>query len=788
MRLNKKRLAALAMSAVMAASAMPANVLADEILSEEAATEAQVELAAAPEEVKITDITFTDGKAKVTYSNGKVEELTATKEKLTDATCTEGPKYAWTVTIDGKKYSGDAFVEGEALGHDYKKVETITVYPTCITTGTKVISEVCSRCEDVKEGSEYTETLSLVDHNWGETKVEYIDLDNVKPTTDGTAPTELVEPSKDGKYTVVTYRECKTTGCTEKDIISTEEKTIAATDVKVDYKLVRLAKDSNIVTDLNDMDPADVPEDADIELKDCTKEGVYYVDNFDVNDKLLFSEKVTVKAHHYQEVTAFAPKTDADAKMLAPVYDEKGNQTGYTNQSCKTTATYVKTVTCSATNCPLKDHVISKEEITVEPSSDAHVVNDAAKTAVEAAKADAKANKDCLTKAGYDALKAAADKANSGLKVVTTAACETEGTVTITYLCQECGKEIEGAAVTLKVEKLGHTYGENKVENKIDATCTTDGSYDIVHYCEVCNNREVVTSGAVEPATGHSYKEDGSGLGVSLTGTVVVDYDGYISKGDERVMTAGDYFIGYYKNLSAKLDIFDTCEKCGAKETLDASATVKVVDLKEEPGNGDPGYIVLNATYKTTINNKEKTFTTGNVRFNYFSNMIAYLERDTSKDPIDGLHQDSDGVFRYYQNNEFQSDFSGIVEYNGGEFFVANGVLCSGANGLNEFGGKWYFLAGGQIQRGYDGLALYDGEWFYLKNGELDPTVNGLVDYDGGTFLFSLGRLVKEHNGLWQDFDGTWYFLALGQVQSQYTGTAIYDGQTFELVDGKLVV
>lgn len=51
----------------------------------------------------------------------------------------------------------------------------------------------------------------------------------------------------------------------------------------------------------------------------------------------------------------------------------------------------------------------------------------------------------------------------------------------------------------------GHTPGEAKEENRVEATCGTDGSYDKVIYCTVCNaeiSREKVTI----PATGnHSY-------------------------------------------------------------------------------------------------------------------------------------------------------------------------------------------------------------------------------------------------------------------------------------------
>ncbi len=70
-------------------------------------------------------------------------------------------------------------------------------------------------------------------------------------------------------------------------------------------------------------------------------------------------------------------------------------------------------------------------------------------------------------------------------------------------ICAHCGKLVsEGEAIAA----LGHTKGETKVENTVDATCTTDGSYDNVVYCSVCGeevSRETVTVAA----TGHAWGE-----------------------------------------------------------------------------------------------------------------------------------------------------------------------------------------------------------------------------------------------------------------------------------------
>ena len=158
------------------------------------------------------------------------------------------------------------------------------------------------------------------------------------------------------------------------------------------------------------------------------------------------------------------------------------------------------------------------------------------------------------------------------------------------------------------------------------------------------------------------------------------------------------------------------------------------------------------------------------------------------------LHEDSDGKWRVYDGETFVSDCTGIFYYDGGEFFVANGVLCSEANGLNLYNGKWYFLSNGQIQTQWNGFAEYDGHWFMIKNGMLDETANGLQYYDGGWFLFAAGKLQDQYSGLWENtFDeyvmgdkpGKWYFLSNGQVQEDASGVAMYDGSFFKIDNGR---
>ena len=69
----------------------------------------------------------------------------------------------------------------------------------------------------------------------------------------------------------------------------------------------------------------------------------------------------------------------------------------------------------------------------------------------------------------------------------------------ITYTCKLCNKSF-----TETIPALGHTFGNAVIENKINATCTANGSYDTVIYCTVCKAEKSRITTVVN-ATGHSY-------------------------------------------------------------------------------------------------------------------------------------------------------------------------------------------------------------------------------------------------------------------------------------------
>ena len=94
---------------------------------------------------------------------------------------------------------------------------------------------------------------------------------------------------------------------------------------------------------------------------------------------------------------------------------------------------------------------------------------------------------------------------DAGEGVVTAPTCQ-EGGYT-TYVCRACKETVIGNLTGA----TGHTAGEAVEENRVEPTCTEDGSYDSVVYCTVCENeisRETVTIDAVGHTAGEAVEEN----------------------------------------------------------------------------------------------------------------------------------------------------------------------------------------------------------------------------------------------------------------------------------------
>ena len=820
----------------------------DEVAVEEVVVESEEELEEIGEGgvydvdyASITDESWDYDKMVVNYKLTNGTSLTAPIEVLIEKepTCEEnGAKVYKARFADEKIKFSPRRDEIPATGHKWSdEYHQVDVFPTCTEEGSGRIVKKCTVCGKIDDTNAIPEKLEPLGHKYGdEVTYEVSEKNNTKLNADGSVA--LIHEDQEGTYYEV--RKCVNINPRTGKVCGEPErtkKTIAAQKVT-----------SAIITDQKGIVPTlkgmtmeafrhAYATDDKIELTKCTEDGSYQVSYYDGDNKLVSTRWFTVAAHH-MEVKAIEFDTKDDQKLC--VVDK--DTLKVTNNSCYKTVTYYEVTHCTAKGCPNKPCVtdkngehfvcanqdkkeVSRVENTVAPSGK-HIINTEVKDQIsEGFYADKLIKADELTK-----IKDLADaKKNPGsfIKISKdTAKCEEEGEITVDYLCKVCGATVE--SVTLKTDKLGHAWGQPVGENVVAPTCTSEGTYDVVVKCtrEGCTAEKDRRVGIKIPRIPHTNEksvgvpdtDNDKGAYIKWVGDKVVDKDGSLLSKAKGAPLANVLGKDYEKEFQLKAQVVTNCEVCGQHEVKIAeNASLKLVDIQKQGKTCEFGSITVQATYT----NKAGKEVVDTITVPYWSTMDSYRGRTghvalppveevwedgtyvvircqicgevlysqkikdaEGKEVKDGLVQDEDGVWRYYEDDKFAEEFTGIAPYNTGEFFVANGVLCSDANGLNLYDGKWYFLSQGQIQRGKDGFAEYDGAWFIIKDGELDTTANGLFDYNGGKFLFAAGKLQDQVNGLWQDADGTWYFLAKGQVQTQFSGVAEYDGAFFVVKDG----
>ena len=845
--MNKKRLAALAMSAVMAAGTVSIPVNAADFSDGAAVQEATAEAETLTVDV-VEEETPAVGDSEVIGSkwesiNTETPKLTITlqdtngtytfspeakdyKKVSTPASCGSAGGYIWTVVYMNQEFKSDFVKTSDALGHDWKEAEFVTVTaPSCEGKGLQELRHECNRCKTVEavkdsEGKVIVNELPPqgheVDRNAATTKVEY--RVSVEASADGVVNTKLDtngnvvldDPTKDGKYGETVTGIC--TECGQEVHLEEEIKTLKATMTVEGTSEVTEVSD-NIVSDIKGKDPEDAnfPKNDEIVLKDCSKDAYYIVTVYSSNNEIIDTIRVDVKAHHVLEKF----NTDDEAKKHVKCADEndKGlltitlndnKEVVVTNNSCLKDIKYTIERNCVNPDCKY----IDKTE-KVAAKSDRH------STIQTSLEKEIESLKDKNGTVDYDKLLAKVNelgKDGKYAKVVNvTATCDKNGTADVELYCQVCGEKvttISGVKVSME-----HKY-VTKSENKVEATCQSAGSYDSVTACERCGKEQSRKTITIQRLTHtNELTTNLNGDGKDITDSIFandkktvsdasIKFAGSLVFGPEN--TNNDENWGYKVNekfdgghnytdedgniiTSGKVSavIITNCAVCHNNEV---KLTVAPQDIKVKAVTKETRDIVTGKATAPGSITLVATYTEGEQTLTKEITLPYYSEPMDTTVGYTGLHKDVDGVYRYYVNGEFDEDYAGIVEFDGKEFFVANGVLCKDAMGLNQnVDGKWYFLAYGQIQKGHAGLVEYDGAWFYVDDeGELKEEITGLVDYDGGTFLFINGRLAKEVNGLWQNSDSKWYFLANGQVQKQHTGLALYDGEWFYVVDGML--
>jgi hypothetical protein len=184
------------------------------------------------------------------------------------------------------------------------------------------------------------------------------------------------------------------------------------------------------------------------------------------------------------------------------------------------------------------------------------------------------------------------------------ATCTTDGSYELVTYCTDDGVEV--SRETVSIPATGHLHLETKEENRIEATCTVDGSYDLVTYCKD-DNVEVSRETILINHSGHKELFDIKKNIVEPTCITDGSYDLVTYCGvcnekieEQHVVTnkLGHHLIHHHGKDSTCLepgyDDYVECDRCDYstkefKELLEHCAGEKRIENIVAPTDNEPG-------------------------------------------------------------------------------------------------------------------------------------------------------------------------------------------------------
>ena len=264
---------------------------------------------------------------------------------------------------------------------------------------------------------------------------------------------------------------------------------------------------------------------------------------------------------------------------------------------------------------------------------------------------------------------------------------------------------------------------------------------------------------------------------------------------------SGEFSANIINNYGAKS--YFTEVKIGEMDAKDAKGQAsfeiqpsKFVNYKGKYSNTVYGYLPENPKDGDTVSIRWK-FNEGRYYWNY-----TFEEESKT-----GIKQDSDGIWRLYENGVVQTQFTGLYNdkkygwwliKNGQVDFAYTGLYCDATYG-------WWLIGGGGVAFNYTGLwnDAVQG-WWLVDHGCLASWVTGLYnDTTYGWWLISGGGVAFDYTGVWYDVtygawnieegrpttpveiedglhcdsDGVWRLYLGGKVADEYLG--LYNDATY---------
>ena len=846
--MNKKRLAALALSAVMATSTMSIPVYAADFsdgatagtevqvqsdFTSDAAGSANVEVQVAePAEETVEAVgdqlpgaATIDERSIVFYyeepgygtvmmyklkGSDEYHKVQAVKDeaKSTAATCIAPEKIWLKATVDNKTYYSTSWFEGEsALGesaHDWD-VQEDYVYdgrPTHNHDGFIKTVSTCKICGTEKTDYEKAEPI---EHTWSTEPVYVPDPDyanpNVKTDDDGyvvfneKGEAVLVDDSKDGYYEVRWY--CTSSECEaeregmgrDKAYKSERKVEYAKTGI---YAMIIDYDTKNIRTDLTDgkryYNPTQqLPLDEDdIELKDCRIGGWYTIEYYNKDGKPLSrEEKLTVNPHHYQVFTTAEFENPTDAGQCTVSYDDNGKLV-VKNNSCYRTIPYNEVSHCKAAGCYGKSHDVMS---TCEKPN-------------------------CNGTAFFDKVEKEATPA--GVHVIR----------------QEVYNEIE-RQMNDRVESKLLTYaGLLKTIARFDAEeyvklsaapdCEVGGTVTVSYICmldkeTVVKTQEVEVVGDVHkktPAVRENYVAPTCDKAGTYDSVIKCAYCGKeLSREEKQIprLTHTNEVKSQYDDYGLYVD--DKVTDTAAYLRFDGD---KVVDINGEALKDRTTAVTKvvdgNVPSNTWSYAGKYAAAFGGFRDAFAVSVKVYTEcaecggheialnsqGDVTLKIVDVKQEAANGkagsitleaTYKKANGEKITETctvpyFSNIEAYNG-RLEEQPETPDEKLNGLHwDEDGECRYYVDGEFQKDFSGILEYEGKSFVLNNGVLCRTASGLNLIDDEWYYLTEGRIRTDVTQVVM-YDGEWFYVTEGKLDTTVDDLVSYDGETFVYVDGR---
>ena len=171
--------------------------------------------------------------------------------------------------------------------------------------------------------------------------------------------------------------------------------------------------------------------------------------------------------------------------------------------------------------------------------------------------------------------------------------------------------------------------------------------------------------------------------------------------------------------------------------------------------------------------------------------VMLFMPVHTSAAEKTGLYKDEAGRWAYYENGQWQKDYSGIYKSanNGKQFYIYKGIWRSSATKIvkNSRGYLIYVKAGLWQNTGEELVKNSKGQWAYIKDGYLKTSYTGFYTSaaSGKTFYIEKGIWQSGMRAVKEDASGVYRYFSGGTLQKDYTGfVTCDDGQTYYIKNG----